>query len=636
MKTITLSSLRSMLCWLALGLALPVGASAQGPPPQSGKPLRYILVLKAAASAQDEPDVAKAGGRVLGRSQSRQVIEIPLAALDGLSRHASVAYLALVDDGTPTDAPRYVLGPSGTASARVAADATAVAPNWDSGTYAYDGSGNITAVGSDSYRYDEAQRLKTATVSGVPSEYTYDSFGNLVARKIDSVSVPASTSPSSNHLDYATYDRAGNQLSDPGAGDQEYEYDAANLMIQRAAPVPRRYVYTADDERIGMETGSDEWEWTIRDFSGRVLSTYESFSTGELDYWIWQESHHYRGSTLTSGVKLEERVTGATAGRYFHTDHLGTPRLITNQSRQKIALHDYHPFGRELTRHNQEIVDWMYDSIEPMQFTGHERDYLASIDSNAHDYLDYMHARYYNPSVGRFLSVDPNVDIEKNASEPQRWNRYSYTTNSPMKYTDPDGRERRIMVFSFHTPSEMRMDMILNNTVSMSKGYDSGYSVDVRHSLTGQSMLRGLQDVDQSGTDIVVMNTHGGRPLSTETGGGPDRSRPFILGVGAIAKNLDGGRPQAIVLAGCGTMDSAQAVANATGVITFAVKSGAQAEASQVSRAGAVLANVYAATGNAQLAVAMANRIINQRHCPSSGGSCSEYPQFQYVQPEKK
>jgi len=73
-----------------------------------------------------------------------------------------------------------------------------------------------------------------------------------------------------------------------------------------------------------------------------------------------------------------------------------------------------------------------------MKFTGHERD-LGVLTSGADD-LDYMHARFYNPQVGRFLSVDP-ADSHK-LQQPQTWHRYSYVGNNPLKYIDPNGAER--------------------------------------------------------------------------------------------------------------------------------------------------------------------------------------------------
>jgi RHS repeat-associated protein len=49
---------------------------------------------------------------------------------------------------------------------------------------------------------------------------------------------------------------------------------------------------------------------------------------------------------------------------------------------------------------------------------------------------DYMHARYYNPTLGRFLSVDP---VMADTSSSQSWNRYSYVINNPVKLVDPNG-----------------------------------------------------------------------------------------------------------------------------------------------------------------------------------------------------
>jgi len=48
-----------------------------------------------------------------------------------------------------------------------------------------------------------------------------------------------------------------------------------------------------------------------------------------------------------------------------------------------------------------------------------------------------MRQRYYDPQIGRFLSVDPvSADLNTGAN----FNRYAYANNNPYKYTDPDGR----------------------------------------------------------------------------------------------------------------------------------------------------------------------------------------------------
>lgn len=49
---------------------------------------------------------------------------------------------------------------------------------------------------------------------------------------------------------------------------------------------------------------------------------------------------------------------------------------------------------------------------------------------------DFMHARYYNLNLGRFLSVDP---VGGSVGSSQSWNRYSYVSNNPIKFIDPMG-----------------------------------------------------------------------------------------------------------------------------------------------------------------------------------------------------
>ena len=57
---------------------------------------------------------------------------------------------------------------------------------------------------------------------------------------------------------------------------------------------------------------------------------------------------------------------------------------------------------------------------------------------------DYMHARYYSPNLGRFLSVDPIRSGRVGSS--QSWNRYSYSLNNPIVFLDPNGKETKVYV----------------------------------------------------------------------------------------------------------------------------------------------------------------------------------------------
>src|SRR5690606_2118486 len=51
--------------------------------------------------------------------------------------------------------------------------------------------------------------------------------------------------------------------------------------------------------------------------------------------------------------------------------------------------------------------------------------------------LVYMQQRYYDPVIGRFLSVDPVAASSVNGTN---FNRYWYGNNNPYRFTDPDGR----------------------------------------------------------------------------------------------------------------------------------------------------------------------------------------------------
>ena len=50
--------------------------------------------------------------------------------------------------------------------------------------------------------------------------------------------------------------------------------------------------------------------------------------------------------------------------------------------------------------------------------------------------LTYMQARYYDPVIGRFLSIDP---VNFSPGRPDMFNRYAYVANDPVNMVDPDG-----------------------------------------------------------------------------------------------------------------------------------------------------------------------------------------------------
>lgn len=236
---------------------------------------------------------------------------------------------------------------------------------------------------------------------------------------------------SSNRLSGVPYDVTGNVLARDTKG---YTYDSVGMLESvEEYMLTVRFLYTADDERIVTFPNDTQTRITLRDFNGKVLR--ELSATGgtlnHLDQWVWEQDFVYAAGQLV-GADREAYYGGR---RHFHLDHLGSVRMITNSQTLRLGRHDYYPFGTERTSSVQEVTNFGYDRPSAMKFTGHERDFRW-LNADHIDYLDYMHARYYDSSAGRFLSVDP---IQGDPEEPQSWNRYSYVRNNPLNFTDPTG-----------------------------------------------------------------------------------------------------------------------------------------------------------------------------------------------------
>ena len=116
---------------------------------------------------------------------------------------------------------------------------------------------------------------------------------------------------------------------------------------------------------------------------------------------------------------------------FYHADPLGSTRLVTDQTGEVVSRHDYLPFGEEIPAQLGRGSMGGYGATDELRrFTDKERD--------AESGLDCFGARYYSAHHARFTSVDPVIS-EGNITVPQRWNRYVYVLNNPLRYVDPDG-----------------------------------------------------------------------------------------------------------------------------------------------------------------------------------------------------
>jgi RHS repeat-associated protein len=303
---------------------------------------------------------------------------------------------------------------------------TNATPNWASGTYGYDGAGNVKAIGSDWYTYDKVSRLTVGTTSATAQRQcaAFNAFGainGLGTGTSSCTASPISIDAATNRMASPVgYNAAGSMLV---WGGFNYAWDPLNQMASTwgTGITKRTFLYTADGERIEERVGSDALNPTsitiaARGLDAKVLRLF----TKPGGTWSWTKDYVYRDGLSLASID-------ASGTKHFHLDHLGTIRRITNASRAVVGSHDYFPFGLEATSASQDT--------ERMKFTGHERD-LQGTTSQTDD-LDYLHARYYNFNIARFLSVDPGRDVDPKL--PQAWNMYAYVRNNPVNETDPDG-----------------------------------------------------------------------------------------------------------------------------------------------------------------------------------------------------
>ncbi|AVT32969.1 sugar-binding protein [Plantactinospora sp. BC1] len=208
-------------------------------------------------------------------------------------------------------------------------------------------------------------------------------------------------------------------------GAAAYTYDAAGNMTGRNAAEGNQTLDWDDAGKLVSVTGGTTGTNTfLHDADGNLLLQKEPTKTT-----LYLPGQQLTLNTTTGAIDGNRYHalpgggtcirSGASAGYTFAlADHQGTPTLYLDSTAQVPTWRQYTPYGAP-----RGIVGTYPDNRgflnKPMSPTG----------------LTTIGARAYDPTIGRFISVDPIQDL----FDAQQWNGYSYSNNSPITRSDPTG-----------------------------------------------------------------------------------------------------------------------------------------------------------------------------------------------------
>jgi RHS repeat-associated protein len=182
------------------------------------------------------------------------------------------------------------------------------------------------------------------------------------------------------------------------------------------------FAYNSDNQRAKMDVIQSGTTILTRWYVGsRYMKETASGVTKE---------YTYLGGDAYNAPVVAITQSGTTNYFYLLRDYLGNITHEVNTSNAVVAEYNFDAWGRR-----RSADDWSYtmDSndlalVADRGFTGHET--LTWFN------LVNMNGRLYDPLVGRFLNVDPYLQMPDFS---QNFNRYSYCLNNPLRFNDPSG-----------------------------------------------------------------------------------------------------------------------------------------------------------------------------------------------------
>ena len=207
-----------------------------------------------------------------------------------------------------------------------------------------------------------------------------------------------------------------------------YDADGAGPIQPRAFTYDgenRPTAITANSKTIDFDYGPDGERIRKRDAAASSISWYFN-SDGDIRFDAANPSGVLT-SYLHGDVKRVKPATGLGNTDFLTRDHLGSVRHATRHGTTQ-DVSDYGPYGAPT------------NTSGPITGTS-AKGYINEV-FDPETGLQYLHARYYDPNLGRFLTADtwdpmlPGVDF----------NRYAYAGNDPVNRSDPSGHIAPLVV----------------------------------------------------------------------------------------------------------------------------------------------------------------------------------------------
>ncbi|MBU0476037.1 MAG: hypothetical protein KKF62_17965 [Bacteroidetes bacterium] len=181
----------------------------------------------------------------------------------------------------------------------------------------------------------------------------------------------------------------------------------ANLQNQTIGSTVK-YVYDAQGNRVKKDYSDYSSEkYYIRDASGNVIAVYDE--NGNQSYMNLFGADGFGKYVPNEGYS------------YYIKDHLGSTRVVVDETGTVMEAYEYYPFGR-ISR------SYINGTGADEKFTGKE------LDNDNDERMYYFGARYLDSDLGKWLSVDPLADKYPGLSS------YSYAGCNPINRYDPDGK----------------------------------------------------------------------------------------------------------------------------------------------------------------------------------------------------